>query len=180
LRNRSDLDRMSPARSHNLVLTGALLLVLAAFGCDWLPRNVALNDPRIKPLLTAAAAFPRTDYGFTPLPVEARVRWESSPKAGYDAMLHITSRTYRTIAFRRDAAGYRWIGEQETFMGPHKYETVDGTFNEEIVLTYDVEHISGVPLNRLDIAYHGDDSHLSWPHVLTLAEARSVLKRWGY
>ena len=64
-------------------------------------------------------------------------------------MLHIVSKTYRTIAFRKDALAYRWIGEQETFSGPHKYTTVDGTFNEEIVLTYEVEHLSGVPLNRL-------------------------------
>jgi hypothetical protein len=145
-----------------------------------LPRNVALNDPRIKPLLTAAASFSRTEYGFTPLPIEARVRWESRPRAGYDAMLHITSRTYRTIAFKRNAAGYRWIGEQETFTGPHKYETVDGTFNEEIVLTYEIEHVSGAPLNRLYISYHGDDPRLSWPRVLALADARSVLKQWGY
>ncbi len=67
-------------------------------------------------------------------------------------MLHIASRTYRTIAFRRDGQGYRWIGEQETFTGPHKYTTVDGTFNEEIVLTYEVEHVSGPPLNLPNIS----------------------------
>jgi hypothetical protein len=95
-------------------------------------------------------------------------------------MLHIVSRTYRTIAFRKAAEGYRWIGEQETFTGPHEYTTVDGTFKEEIVLTYEIEHLSGVPLNQLHISYQGGNHLLSWPHVLTLPEARSTLKEWGY
>jgi hypothetical protein len=161
-------------------LLATLFLLLAIWGCNWFPRTVKLGDPRIQTLLAAAATFPRTQYGFTALPSDAHVRWESRPRAGYDAMLHISSKTYRTIAFRKDPQGYRWIGEQETFTGPHEYTTVDGTFKEEIVLTYEIEHISGVPLNQLHIAYQGDDRRLSWPHVLTLTEARSILKAWGY
>jgi len=171
---------MIPTGLPRLTLSVTLTLLLVVCGCDWFPRNVELSDPRIKPLLTAAQAFPRTEHGFTALPALADVRWESRPRAGYDAMLHIISRTHRTIAFRRDANGYRWIGEQEAFEGPHKYLTVDGTFQEEIVLTYEVEHVSGAPLNRLDISYHGDDPRLSWPRVLTLDDARSTLKAWGY
>lgn len=171
---------MIPTALRRLTLSVTLSLLLVACGCDWFPRNVELSDPRIKPLLIAAEAFPRAEYGFTALPKQAHVRWESRPRAGYDAMLHIVSRTYRTIAFKRDTSGYRWIGEQEAFEGPHKYTTVDGTFNEEIVLTYEVEHVSGAPLNRLYISYHGDDRRLSWPRALTLDDARSTLKEWGY
>ena len=61
-------------------------------------------------------------------------------------------------------------------MGPHEYTTVDGTFSEAIVRT--IEHISGAPLNRLQISYYGDDRRLSWPRVLTLADTRSVLQKW--
>ena len=132
---------MFTTRAGYMSIAATLSLLLTACGCDWVPRKVELNDPRIKPLLTAAAAFPRAEYGFTALPAQADVRWESRPRGGYDAMLHIVSKTYRTIAFRKDALAYRWIGEQETFSGPHKYTTVDGTFNEEIVLTYEVEHL---------------------------------------
>lgn len=171
---------MSRHRSRAALLYATLFLSLSIWGCNWFPRTVKLDDPRLQPLLAAAARFPRTQYGFTALPSEAHVRWESRPRAGYDAMLHISSKTYRTIAFRRDSQGYRWIGEQETFTGPHEYTTVDGTFKEEIVLTYESEHISGVPLNKLDISYQGDDRRLSWPHVVTLPEARSALQDWGY
>jgi hypothetical protein len=157
-----------------------ILLLTATIACNILPKKVTMSDPRIKPLLDAAGSFSRTQFGFTPLPVKADVRWESRPRVGYDAMLHISSTTYRTIAFRRDATGFRWVGEQETFKGPHKYETVDGRFNEEIVLTYETEHISGAPLDQLYIAYHGDDPRLCWPRAMTLADAQAVLKQWGY
>ena len=171
---------MLKTRFHTAVCGGMLFLLLTIWGCDWFPRSVKIEDPRIQPLLVAAAAFPRTDYGFKAIPPDAHVRWEARPRAGYDSMLHISSKTYRTIAFRKEGQGYRWIGEQETFTGPHEYTSVDGTFKETIVLTYEIEHISGSPLNQLYISYHGDDSRLSWPHVLTLSETRSVLKLWGY
>ena len=98
-----------------------------------------MDDPRIQPLLKAAASFNRLPYGFTPLPKAARVRWEWSSGGRYDAMLHIYSKTSRTIAFRKINGGYRWIGEQETFQGPKQYTTVDGTFNECVMLTYEIE-----------------------------------------
>src|SRR5262245_25179370 len=66
--------------------------------------------------------------------------------------------------------------ESRKLSGPHEYTTVDGTFSEAIVLT--IEHISGAPLNRLQISYYGDDRRLSWPRVLTLADTRSVLEKW--
>jgi hypothetical protein len=73
----------------------ACVIVLLA-GCDWVPRKVAMNDPRIQPLRKAAQSFDRPADGFTPLPRAADVRWELRPTAAYDAMLHRTAKTSRT------------------------------------------------------------------------------------
>jgi len=157
-----------------------LVLVILLVGCDRFPRKVAMNDPRIQPLLKAAAAFDRVAYGFTPIPVSAEVRFESRPTQRYDAMLHIESKTSRTIAVRKAGDGYRWTGEQEIFQGPKKYESVDGTFYEEITLTYEIESISGFPPNQLDVVYSGEDPRLEFPKKLTLAIVKPILKEWGY
>ena len=45
----------------------ACVIVLLA-GCDWVPRKVAMNDPRIQPPLKAAQSFDRPADGFTPKP----------------------------------------------------------------------------------------------------------------
>jgi len=74
-------------------------------------------------------------------------------------MLHITTKTYRTIAFRRTSAGYEWIGEQEVFQGPKRYKTVDGTFNEAI---------------------YGEDPRLANMNHLTLRTVQPILSEWGY
>ena len=139
--------------------------------------------PRIQPLLKAAASFDRTAYGFTPLPTTADdVRFESKPNDGYDAMLHIESRTSRTIAFRKTSGGYKWIGEQEGFRGPKKYTTSDGTFNEMIWLNYDAEplHVGGFPTNRLCIEYFGEDDRLVLRNDLKLDDIKPILKEWKY
>lgn len=162
------------------VFVVALIFLSQLVACDWVPRKVSMSDARIQPLLTAASSFPRTNYGFTPLPQEADVRWEAKPRATYDAMLHIFSKTSRTIAFRRTAHGYRWIGEQEIFFGPKEYTTVDGTFHEQICLTYEIESVSGFPLNRLNVTYSGEDTRLAGRQSLTLADVRPILKQWGY
>ena len=139
-----------------------------------------MSDPRIQPLLSAAASFQRTRYGFTPIPKQADVQWESKPRGGYDAMLHIYSKTSRTISFRKDGNGYRWIGEQEMFEGPKEYASVDGTFKEHIILTYEIEHVSGFPLNRLNVTYWGEDHRLADRDDLTLSDVMPILKEWGY
>ena len=156
------------------------MLMLSLTGCSYIPRNVSLNDPRIQPLLKAAASFNRTAYGFTPIPNTAEVRWESKPTSTYDAMLHISAKTSRTIAFRKAGSGYRWIGDQEDFEGPRKYTTVDGTFHEAFTLTYEVEPVSGSPTNQLNITYRGEDARFMWPKHLTLADVRPTLREWGY
>lgn len=148
--------------------------------CDLIPRKVAMTDPRIQPLLKAAEQFDRTAYGFTALPLTADVRWESRPTTRYDAMLHITARTSRTIAFRKTDSGWRWIGDQEIFNGPKMFKTVDGTFPEHIVLTYETESISGARKNELNADYFGEDPRLANKQNLSLSDVKPILKEWGY
>jgi hypothetical protein len=157
-----------------------LVLTILLVGCDRFPRKVAMDDPRIQPLLKAAASFDRASYGFTPIPAFAEVRFESRPTQRYDAMLHIDSKTSRTIAFRKTRDDYKWTGEQEIFRGPKQYKTVDGTSYEEITLTYEIESISGYPTNQLNISYNGEDPRLEFPKKLTLPLVRPILTEWGY
>jgi hypothetical protein len=157
----------------------ACVIVLLA-GCDWVPRKVAMNDPRIQPLLKAAQSCDRPAEGFTPKPRAADVRWELRPTAAYDATLHITAKTARTVAFRRLDSGWSWIGDQEIFDGPKMVKTLDGTFPEHICLTYEVKHISGAPPNRLMIDSLGEDPRLAHQSNLTLSDIRPILKDWGY
>jgi hypothetical protein len=74
-------------------------------GCDRVPRKVAMNDPRIQPLLQAAQSLDRPADAFTPLPRAAVVRWELRPTAAYDAMLHITAKTSRTASISEARLG---------------------------------------------------------------------------
>ena len=161
-----------------ITTTLCALSLLAA--CDMLPRRVAMNDPRIQPLLQAAQQFDRTAYGFTPLPTTAEVRWESQPRGTYDAMLHITAKTSRTIAFFKTDSGWRWVGDQEILEGPKMFKTVDGTFKEHITLTYETESLSGAKKNQLNVDYAGEDPRLAGNHNLTLADVKPILKEWGY
>jgi hypothetical protein len=155
-----------------------VMVTLAALlsGCGLLPEKVSYDDARVQPLWKAVEAVDRTALGFTPVSKTADIRLERS-RGAYDAMLHIYSTTSRTIAFREAAGGYRWIGEQETHRGPKKYKTVDGTFEEEIVVTYDTEKISGAPLNQVSIRYHGEDPNLA-NRDLTLAYVRPIMAEW--
>jgi hypothetical protein len=164
--------------SMKRLVTFVALVVLA--GCWLAPKKVAMDDPQVQLLLKAAASFDRTSYGFTPIPKTADVRLESRPTSRYDAMLHIYSKTSRTIAFRKTSNGYRWIGDQEIFQGPKEYKTVDGTLREQLTFTYEVESVSGFPTNRLNIAYSGEDSRLANRSSLALADVKPILKEWGY
>jgi len=157
-----------------------ILLILALTGCGLVPEKVEVNDPRLKTVWQAARAFDRAAYGFSPLPTVGDIRLESRPRVGYDAMLHIYTKTSRTIAFRKTPTGYRWIGEQESFEGPKQYTTVDGTFNEQIVLTFEVEPVSGSLTNQLAISYWGEDTRLAGRSELHLDDVQPILKEWGY
>ncbi len=156
------------------------ILVLFFAGCGMTPEKVTMDDPRIQPLLQAASSFDRAAFGFTPLPQTADVRWERRPTERYDAMLHIYGKTSRTIAFKNTSMGFKWIGEQESFQGPKKFKTPDGTLQESITLTYELQNISGYPTNRLNISYFGDDSRLAYRNNISLDYAKPVLTEWGY
>ncbi len=157
-------------------------LAILQLSCSFFPEKVSIRDQRLKPLLEAANSFDRAKYGFSPLPDTGRVYVEFEAKENYDAMIHFYGRTSRTIAFRKAATGFRWIGEQETFKGPREYTNEDGTFNEEICLTYDLEPIAGVPLNQLDVRYSGGDLHVGeeFGGSLKLERAIQILDQWGY
>jgi hypothetical protein len=177
--------QMSNKRSNHTRLTGRsrlleLVLVFLVAGCGIFPENVSISDQRVQSLLKAAAGFDRASYGFSPLPTSGRVSLEWRPRSGYDAMLHLAGKTSRTIAFRKNAADYSWIGEQEIFEGPKMYKSVDGTFHEEVTLTFEREHVSGVPLNKLSVSYMGEDPRLAGRVNLSLSDVRPILKEWGY
>lgn len=95
-------------------------------------------------------------------------------------MLHIYSKTSRTIAFRKTKDGYRWIGDQEIFEGPKEFKTPDGISHEILCLTYEIEPMSGHALNGLTIDYAGEDPRLRYPRKLALADVKPILKEWGY
>jgi hypothetical protein len=88
-------------------------------------------------MFDAIGRVDRTRLGFTAIPIDAQVRVEWHPMfdKAYDVMLHIDGNTSRTVAFKRTAQGYEWIGEQEILNGPATYKTPDGTFNENITIT---------------------------------------------
>jgi hypothetical protein len=78
-----------------------------------------MDDPQVQPLLKTAASFDCASYGFTRSRKPQMSAWNRGPLASrYDAMLHIYSKTSRTIGFRKTSKGYRWIGDQEIFQGP--------------------------------------------------------------
>lgn len=169
-----------------------LMAALCEAGCGQFPERVSFDDPRLKPMFDAMARVDRRSMGFTPMKpsAEIRVEWPTpkfdaimhlEPKH-YDVMLHIGGKPSRTVAFKRTNGGYEWIGEQETFEGPRRYESPDGTFNEEITITYDRVPISGFPVNTVSIVYSGEEPALAWPQHpnLSLQDVRPWLKRWGY
>jgi hypothetical protein len=157
-----------------------LVLLLLELGCGLIPEGVSQDDPRLKPMFDAMARVDRGAMGFTPIARDAEIRLEWGRGRTYDAMLHVYKKTSRTVAFKRAADGYEWIGEQETFKGPKEYTSVDGTFNEAITITYDRVPISGFPINTIAINYRGEEPELASPRLLSLDVVRPWLKKWGY
>ena len=169
---------MEKASSAVVMLTVIVAVLLE--GCGRIPRKVTMDDPQVQRLVKAAESFDRSSYGFSPIPKQADVRLELRATSRYDAMLHITTKTVRTIAFRKENGNYVWVGDQETFEGPKKYKTVDGVFNEAITLTYETQSISGSPLKQLNVTYRGEDPRLEGRNNLTLTGVKPILKEWGY
>lgn len=165
---------MSRRTTHFLL--GAVLLV----GCGLAPEPVSRDEERLKPLWAAIARVDREPLGFTAIPPDAKLRLEGKQLWGddYDAMLHIDGQTSRTIAFRKVGSGYEWIGEQEIHTGPRTYTSVDGTFKEEITITYKTPRVSGAPVNQARVMYNGDDVRLAGKSNLTLADVTPILQEW--
>lgn len=153
--------------------------IIAAFlcSCGLVPEKVRYDDPKLQPFWKALESVDRTSLGFTPISKTADIRLEHA-RRNYDAMLHIYETTSRTIAFRKVGDGYKWIHEQEGHTGPKKYKTVDGTLDEKLVITYETENVSGVPLNEISIRYFGEDPRLSHRRDLTLDYIRPIIEQW--
>jgi hypothetical protein len=116
--------------------------------------------------------------GFTPLPKEAKIVLEG-PGEGYDAMLHVYGKTYRTIAFRKSNDGYKWIGEQEVYTGPRRYRDANNIIhNERLSIEYQIEPVDGIPVNRTYVHYFGDDPRLARSSELTLLYVAPILAEW--
>jgi hypothetical protein len=171
--------------SAGLVVVGIIAILCLSGGALLTVRSVvrpsySVDDEILRPYLSALEKVDRASLGFTPISVNDRIEIEYAVGApGYDVMLHTYAETSRTIAFRKTADGsYEWIGEQEIFTGPHRYETVDGVFNEQIVITYDKVSISGAPVNQVYITYNGDDPRFTGKSLLTLQEVRPILEEW--
>ena len=152
----------------------AVGVVVLAAACGVFPERVTASDPRVKSLFAAMAAVDRTALGFTPVPADAELRLEVGPRSGYDVMLHIESRTSRTVSFRKTASGYEWIGEQEIHRGPKKWVGPDGEFAEEVTIT--VQRVPGT--GNTGITYSGEDPRLAFPRKLTLADVEPILAEW--
>jgi hypothetical protein len=141
-------------------------------------------------MLDAMARVDRRVMGFTPLERDANIRVEwvhrkfdsllGFTSKNYDVMLHVSGKKSRTVAFRRSENGYEWIGEQETFEGPRKYDSVDGTFNEASIVNYDRVPISGFPINTIAILYRGEEPELAGPRHHSLDVVRPWLEKCGY
>ena len=160
------------------MVTSLKVCIFLILGCGILSQGMTLDDERIAPMLNAINEVDRASLGFTPIPKDSEVILEEGHQT-YDVMLHIYSTvSSRTIAFLKTSDGYKWIHEQEFFTGPNKYTTVDGTVSEHIVITYEPEHVSGVPLNQINIDYYGDDPRLSHRSNLTLDDVIPIMAEW--
>jgi hypothetical protein len=85
---------------------------------------------------------------------------ESLLNGDYDAMLHFGGKASRTIAFRSDGTDYQWLGEQESFEGPRMWDTPDGSFHEQVVITHYKQAVPG-EYQGLTIQYSGPDENLN-------------------
>lgn len=154
-------------------------VTLSLASCSFGPQKVSWEDTRLAPLLKAIDAVDRSSLGFTSIDPTSTFRLENRPRAGYDAMLHIYGHTSRTIAFRKTSEGYKWIHEQEIYSGPRTYTTVDGTFHEQIIVTYGTEAVSDHAPNKLHIEYWGEDSRLPANQPLTFEQVRPIIAEWN-
>lgn len=178
---------MNKNRNFLLRLTGCIgfaLFSVALTGCSTSQESVKIGDPKLKPF-RAMYHVNRQKLGFTPLPQQADVTIETragsdAVKAGYDVMLHIYANTERTVNFKESGNSYVWTGEQETHTGPGTYTTPDGTFSEQITITYETFPVAvqGFPTHKTYVSYNGENPKLSSKFDLTLKDVQPTLKDW--
>lgn len=163
------------------ILTAASVMLGSAIpgGCGLTPQRLPFDDPRVQELLRAADAASAHRFAFTSVSPDTDIRLERA-SSSYDRMLHVYGPTSRTIAFRQQADSFVWIGEQEIYKGPKTYTDVDGTHFEQIVVTYELQPISGYPINQLNIEYSGQDPRLASKENLALREVVPILREWDY
>ncbi len=148
--------------------------------CGLVPEKISWSDPEVAPLIRAMDESGRIALGFTPVEPSAGIRIQRHASGVYNVMLHIFGSTSRTLAFRKTPAGFEWIHEQEIYSGPKTYTTVDGTFNEQITVTYETAPVSGHNDGKVHIEYSGEDPRLSGAgrNELTWEQVRPVLAEW--
>jgi hypothetical protein len=146
------------------------------------PTKIDYNNAELKPLWKAMTEVNRDSLGFTPIDENADISIENESilfEKPYDKMIHIYGKTSRTIAFKKiDSEKYVWIGEQEIYTGPRKFETADGEQNEQITITYHKSPISGAPLNVIYINYFGPDEKLSQNQELKITDIKPFIENW--
>lgn len=150
-------------------------------GCGGSERysNIALSDPSLAEF-SGLLQVDRAGLGIPPLPAKADVVVDRmSNGSAYDVMLHIYAKhQQRTIAFRRVNGAMEWIHEQVVVDGPRQHTTIDGTFAEQIVFTYETSRVADYRLNRLNISYDGPDRNLDKRIDLTAADVKPLLDLW--
>jgi len=166
---------MQKREIHYFLFLAALTFAFA--GCGGVPSAVKMGDPKLKPFISMYKVN-RKKLGFTPIPKQADVSIETRSGSSYDVMLHIDAATSRTVAFKKVGNSYKWIGEQEIHTGPGTYTTPDGTFNEQITITYETAPVSGFPMNKINVTYDGNNPVLSSKPNLTLKDVLPTLKKW--
>ena len=174
-------------KKQNWILKGIIscvgtIIIVFTVIYNLVPKPINYSDPELIPLWKAVKESDRISLGFTPVPKESKIRIEKAHGRDYDIMLHIYHTTSRTIAFKHQDDRYHWIGEQEIYEGPNEYSSPDGTYRENIALTYHKEKMGGFPVNRLHITYNGDDPRLKDAKYgeLTLEDVKPILKEWNY
>lgn len=155
-------------------LVGFSSLVL--LGCS---HQVPIDDPSLKPFANMYLVD-RAQYGFSPLPKNAKVHIEKHPKCyrdcGYDALVHIYGKPSRYVSFKKENGNYKWVGEQEVCSGPREFRTVNGRFNEYLVITYAQDEAG--QLDGLHISYRSPEDPMGLKQ-LSVAEAKRTLKALG-
>jgi hypothetical protein len=156
--------------------------IILLSSCNLSPKKINFNNDELKPLWKAMTEVNRDSLGFTQIDKNADISIENESilfEKPYDKMIHIYGKTSRTIAFKKiTSEKYVWIGEQEIYTDPRKFETADGEQNEQITITYDKLPISGAPINVIYISYFGPDEKLSQNPELKIIDIKPFTEKW--